>query len=391
MNYIDRYSFCISYPPVYFKVKTNPLLFRHLDFKREMIEAFYEKGLPGDKFNEIIKSSGAMISGSFLLKVLTNANFQSKDIDVYSSGVYSFAYFENGHNCNIETTKFAHQMYIKELFHCNWMNDVRDLRGEYKNLNAFHVRQFQYTDINSGIEPYDIPNNQKVYIDDVAIHPNNPSDPNDPNNPALLDVNEERTEQAKKVDKRVVLSFLETFDYDFLKLAYDGERLYIYDLESVIHKKCEFNILKHYYPFFSKLNYISQKIYYINSCAARLKKYTNRGYSVLPETTHPKTSEQTLFEKIFQYCLICPENRFNTNTRDLGGILHEYTILRCLGYDCNRTLTRIYDEMIVPDMEKHNIAYDENFFPIVDSNNGDNSNSSDSLNGCPVPRKKKKK
>ena len=47
-----------------------------------------------------------------------------------------------------------------------------------------------------------------------------------------------------KPDRSRIMKFLEKFDLDFVKLAYDGKNLFIYDFDSVVNKKCTINIME---------------------------------------------------------------------------------------------------------------------------------------------------
>ena len=171
--FIERLKLCNAYPTVYAKIQRNPGLKQHLDFSRTMIKAFNEKGLPGKAFNDVIRDTNAIVSGSFVLKALTGDSFHSNDIDVYSDHSTTFKdriiYNDN------KTSEFAKVMYEKELFHCKWKDDVKTkTRGLHERehpkltLNkqkygAFRVRTFQYTPKHKNIEPYNVPKDERVF------------------------------------------------------------------------------------------------------------------------------------------------------------------------------------------------------------------------------------
>ncbi len=222
----------------------KPLISINAEFNKCIRLRMHKLGFTEENVNElfkIMKADNAVISGSFILQCIYNETYDNSDINIY---------FE------------------KKVIEQNMINNKYPLGETNETLEYLHKigSQLMY------IESYPIfkkIRSCQYVINDVEIG-------------------------AIKVTDGNIYDLIRT-NFDFLKCAYDGEKLLIYDLESVINKtstvKIDNNMISHY----NRDNFYFEDFltsYEIKDMIQRhIKRYESRGYTINQNVDISLTSE----------------------------------------------------------------------------------------------------
>jgi hypothetical protein len=180
------------------------------------------------------------MSGSFMIQILLGENWEGSDLDIYSGEVHRYY---NYPNCELSTTDPNHFLIQKFLYEHGYQNDTvnGDSVDDLYPFTSLIVRSFIH------IEKSQCPKIQNMFC-----------------------------------MKNKPLKFIKTyFDLDFCKVAYDGQILYIHNLDALVSKTslygrqnigtCES---------IRKKGKSGKYIGLMELAKSRIQKYRNRGFVI---------------------------------------------------------------------------------------------------------------
>jgi len=188
------------------------------------------------RFNELLLGSNSIVSGSSLLQGLLNVRWEGSDIDIFTLSSPDYNPLEEAlKNCSK----------VRQL---GGYSTNHGYPGSVFGEKIYRIEEYGY--VEDGLDQYTIMGNQDVErIQIIYVNQDNYSD------------------LCEFVD--------ETFDFDFCKIVYDGQKTTILDWESVRTRTCDGNE--------KKQNVSNMK---------RMLKYLKRGFQIYniedPDNRHIK-------------------------------------------------------------------------------------------------------
>lgn len=237
LSYIELLNFSLHFP----KLKLKPPKFKYiLQKKMKML------GINYIEFMNQIVSTESCISGSFILQCLlskyTDTIVWKSDIDVFTK-----YYSQKCNHCNIQVGAGGTSSFSEYLCKNGTINEMAPLSQTNNFISASRA-----WNLNNAI------------INDITL---------DLTRDDALDIPDIKT------------FVFDSFDFDFCKVIYDGNKLTIYNIDSVLFKNTtysfNFDIEKKYgkghYPFYSQC-LLTTKI--LKALDKRFDKYTARSFNI---------------------------------------------------------------------------------------------------------------
>lgn len=245
----DRIAKYLCYIDLFRFLKANPRALGFIRRKRFDVQAIVEKRLKilgpiGKSILDDMIEYQNVISGSFILQCLYNEDWES-DIDIYC--------LDDSRQLDpdyISPNSFAWHLYINEFANIK----------QSSNYEFLHVWSRKYE---SG-------NFQKV-INHIIIKKESLE---------IMDDHNIKNKTPKNYSS--IFHFVdESFDLEICKVVFDGKKLYIKNLDSLIYKKCKvsLNLDKYIRRGFWPEGLISDKILE-DFVRARIEKYKARGFNI---------------------------------------------------------------------------------------------------------------
>ncbi len=194
----------------------------NLEFNHCIKSRLQKLGLTCETINTLLqkmKEDKALISGSFILQCIHNETYADSDINIY----------------NLHTKRFRidpHQFdtYTKYARNVTNADILAHMNYTYRDFNPNNKSIFEYLNSFEYMDDYDEndENDKKIFKSVISIDLKK--------NDAMFNYVELKGSIYKTIET--------DFGLDFCKCTYDGEKLRIYDIQSVINKKAVFNLSK---------------------------------------------------------------------------------------------------------------------------------------------------
>jgi hypothetical protein len=225
----------------------------NIDFKNKIYEKLESFNIDANKFFDLLESFEAIISGSFILQILLDADWDSGDIDIY-------------------TTCTDYEIFISKM-HEFFGTRRTDESPEMQQKNYYNsMNEFKFDNVSSRIgDVYTFPMNKNgLNVQLISI-----------------DVG------TRKTVIQDIHDYIDrTFDFDFCKNTFNGYNLTISNRQSIIDKRHDLSLnLLPKLKFDRIIKYLNRGFiidnldqYYINNLSNdAIKKYKNRCNTVLQE------------------------------------------------------------------------------------------------------------
>lgn len=312
LNFISRLSLAKVFPVLKVKI---PL---HMDFNyqvRKRLAEMFQSEEKAIKLLQVMQETQTYMSGSFVLKCLTDGDFECGDIDFFTNN-----YIPN-YECEYTLTRTKVKKENNKLIEEN--RKIIELGYEYvsKFSNKLY-NNFDHTIVSPIVNIRDVrEGNQEFTVTTYQTRTQRVimKDGRDEENPNAIKcirnfyINDIKLQDII-IDKRYPVKeyISEIFDLDFLKNMFDGKTLTILKPESILKQKTTVNMFQSYYKSFWKIRYTNSQKSYIETQVRRIMKYENRGFKV--DINFAKDTQ--LVEKICEKWGWKPNNPYKVATKD---------------------------------------------------------------------------
>lgn len=241
--YVDLLALTLAYPPVKQYIHSC-----HYDVKKLILSRLQKIfGEHTQEFNDNLIKYRQYISGSFVLQCIYNTSWENSDIDVYY----------------IEPNNIHFHQYQQDIFIWNAENNI----NKYNLTYSGNYKSYEYLPVSSR---HFVCNNVK--LDYIVIFPNHTCD-NEYVSPLR---------NMPKHNYKSIFHFVDDiYDINICKIIYDGQRIYVKNLNNLFAKQTSVNLhLNKYYRtgFWPEESIPEYKL--IVKVLKRVKKYKSRGFNI---------------------------------------------------------------------------------------------------------------
>ena len=228
-------------------------------FLKRVLSYVEKIGFNPSIFSQVLKYSKSILSGSFLLSILLNQFFdKDQDLDIFSPYECEDFRFNAKNDDNFKNEKCIPHMDFTKII----ANNIKSKNGSIPDFyNRYFQNQFTFDDFKQDICYLEmgVRTLPAFYMNNFKIQHN-------------IVIGERNSLETKVIVRDWIKK---EFDFDFLKIIFDGNQLIVYHTNSIQERRSMYcpNRMEHEFV------------------AKRLLKYTNRGFALFPIHNRTDTYE----------------------------------------------------------------------------------------------------